>query len=45
VNSSLNAEYFEVSHVSYATAKFKISEAVGKEKTFYLEVQPIQLKE
>lgn len=45
VNTSLNAEYFEVSHLSYATAKFKISEAVGKEKTFYLEIQPIQLKE
>ena len=45
VNTSLNAEYFEVSHVSYATAKFKISEAVGKDKTFYLDIQPIQLKE
>jgi len=45
VNTSLNAEYFEVSHLSYATKKFKISEAVGKEQTFYLEIQPIQLKE
>ena len=45
VNTSLNAEYFEVSHISYATTKFKISEAVGKEKTFYLEPQPIQLSE
>ncbi len=45
VDTSLNAEYFEVSHLSYATAKFKISEGVGKEKTFYLEIQPIQLKE
>ncbi len=45
VNTSLNAEYFEVSHVSYTTAKFKISEAVGKDKTFYLDLQPIQLKE
>jgi hypothetical protein len=45
VDSSLHAEYFEVSHLSYATAKFKISEAVGKEQTFYLEVQPVQLKE
>lgn len=45
VNTALNAEYFEVSHVSYATAKFKISDAVGKDKTFYLEIQPIQLKE
>ena len=45
VNTTLNAEYFEVSHISYATAKFKISDAVGKEKTFYLDLQPIQLKE
>jgi hypothetical protein len=45
VNTSLNAEYFEVSHLSYATTKFKISEAVGKENTFYLEIQPIHLKE
>jgi len=45
VNTSLNAEYFEVSHLSYTTAKYKISEAVGKENTFYLEIQPVQLKE
>jgi hypothetical protein len=45
VNTSLNAEYFEVSHVSYATVQFRISEAAGKDKTFYLEVKPIQLKE
>ncbi len=45
VNTSLNAEYFEVSHVSYATTKFKISDAVGKDKTFFLDMKPIQLKE
>ncbi len=45
ISTSLNAEFFEVSHMSYATAKFKISEAIGKEKTFYLDIQPIQLKE
>ena len=45
VNTSLNAEYFEVSHMSYATAKFRISETVGNEKTYYLDIQPIQLKE
>ena len=45
MNTSLNAEYFEVSHLSYATAKFKISEAIGKEKTFYLEIQPVHLNE
>ena len=45
VDTSLGAKYFEVSHLSYATAKFKISEAIGKEKIFYLEIQPVQLKE
>jgi hypothetical protein len=45
VDASLHAEYFEVSHLSYATAKFMIAEAVGQEKTFYLEIQPVQLKE
>ena len=45
VNTSLGAEYFEVSHLSYATAKFKISEATGKEKTYNLEIQPVLLKE
>jgi len=45
VYTSLDAEYFEVSHLSYKTAQFKISEAAGKENTFYLEIQPIQLKE
>jgi hypothetical protein len=34
VNASIDAEFFEVSHLSYATAKFKISEAVGKGKIF-----------
>jgi hypothetical protein len=45
VDASLHAEYFEVSHLSYATAKFKISEAAGKETTFYLDLLPVQLKE
>jgi hypothetical protein len=45
VSTSVNAEFFEVSHVSYATTQFKISDAVGKDKTFYLDVKPIQLKE
>ena len=31
ISKSINAEYFEVSHLSYATAKFKVSEALGKE--------------
>jgi hypothetical protein len=45
VNKSLNAEYFEVSHLSYATTRFRISEATEKDKTYYLEVRPVQLRE
>ncbi|MEI7662830.1 MAG: carboxypeptidase-like regulatory domain-containing protein [Bacteroidota bacterium] len=45
VNNSLHAEYFEVSHMSYATAKYKISDAVGKDQAYYLDLQPIMLKE
>jgi hypothetical protein len=45
VNTSTNAEYFEVSHLSYQTAQFKISDAVGKENAYFLEIQPVQLKE
>ena len=45
VNASLKAEYFEVSHLGYATAKFKISEAADKEKSYYLDVQPVKLQE
>jgi len=45
IAKSINAEYFEVSHLSYANAKFKISESLGKEKTFYLDPQYLMLKE
>jgi hypothetical protein len=45
VNKSLKAEEFEVSHLSYTTTKFKISESLGKDKTFYLEPQILMLKE
>lgn len=45
VSKSSNVDVFEVSHLSYATARFKISESLGKEKTFYLEPQAIMLKE
>ena len=45
VNPSLKAEYFQVSHLSYATTQFKINEANEKEKTYYLDYQPITLKE
>ena len=45
VSSSANAGYFEISHLGYATAEFKISEAAGSDKTYYLEIQPIKLQE
>jgi hypothetical protein len=45
INKGINAENFEVSHLSYATTTFKISESLGKNKTFYLEPQLIMLKE
>jgi hypothetical protein len=45
INKTIAAEFFEVSHLSYATTKFKISESLGKEKTFYLEPHFIMLKE
>ncbi len=45
VDKSLNIDVFEVAHLSYATTKFKISEAVGKEKSFYLEPKILMLSE
>jgi len=45
VSKSSNVDFFEVSHLSYATKKFEISESLDKEKTFYLEPQAIMLKE
>ena len=45
INKGINADNFEVSHLSYATTTFKISESLGKNKTFYLEPQLIMLKE
>jgi hypothetical protein len=45
VSKASNIDVFEVSHLSYATKQFKISESLGKEKTFYLEPQYIMLKE
>ncbi len=45
INTSLNAEYFEVSHLSYATKQFKISEAAGNSQVFLLDIQPVMLKE
>ena len=45
IDKSLNIDVFEVAHLSYATAKFKISEALSKEKTFYLEPKILMLSE
>lgn len=45
VSKASNIDVFEVSHLSYATKQFKISESLGKEKTFYLETQYIMLNE
>ena len=45
INKGINADNFEVSHLSYATTTFKVSESLGKNKTFYLEPQLIMLKE
>jgi hypothetical protein len=43
VSKASNIDVFEVSHLSYATKQFKISEIIGKEKTLYLEPQYIML--
>ena len=45
VSASLQAGFFEVSHLGYATKRFSIGESTGEGKTFYLDLQPIQLKE
>ncbi|MDO9257212.1 MAG: carboxypeptidase-like regulatory domain-containing protein [Bacteroidales bacterium] len=45
VSKASTIDVFEVSHLSYATTKFKISESLGKEKAFFLEPQAIMLKE
>jgi len=45
VDKSLNIDVFEVAHLSYTTKKFKISESIGKDKTFFLEPQVLMLKE
>ena len=45
ISKSVNAEYFEVSHLSYTTTKFKVSEYSGKDKTLLIEPQTLMLKE
>jgi len=43
VSKAANVDVFEVSHLSYTTTRFKISESLGKEKTLFLEPQYIML--
>jgi len=45
ISAKVQAEYIEVSHLSYLTTRFKISESSGKHMTFLLEFQPVQLME
>jgi hypothetical protein len=45
IDLSVPAEFFEVSHLSYKTARFKVSDAIGSEMIYYLEIQPVNLKE
>jgi len=43
VSKASNIDVFEISHLSYSTKQFKISEIIGKEKILYLEPQSIML--
>jgi hypothetical protein len=45
VDTSLHAESFQISHLSYKTKTVRISDATGDQKTYLLETQTIQLKE
>jgi len=45
VSKASKIDVFEVSHLSYTTTKFKISESIGKERDFYIEPQVIMLTE
>ncbi|MFA5971468.1 MAG: carboxypeptidase-like regulatory domain-containing protein [Lentimicrobiaceae bacterium] len=45
VSKASNIDVFEVSHLSYTTTKFKISESIGKARVFYIEPQYIMLTE
>lgn len=45
IDAALQAEYFEVSHLSYATTRFEVPADGEKEKTYFLEIKPVQLKE
>jgi hypothetical protein len=45
VDKALQASYFEISHLSYQTKRYEILQASGKENTYYLEIEPVELKE
>lgn len=45
IDPTLHLEAFEVSHLSYETARFNIQEYAGKESTFLLRIKPILLDE
>lgn len=45
VDKSFAGKMFEVSHLSYATTSFELTENKGKDKIYYLEQQPLMLKE
>jgi hypothetical protein len=45
VDSSLSGEYLEISHLSYATKRYRISDLAGKESVIFLEIRPVLLKE
>jgi hypothetical protein len=43
IGKSYKASVFEVSHLSFATKQFKISESAGNDKTYFLEPQVVML--
>jgi hypothetical protein len=45
VDTSLHAESFQISHLSYKSKTVRIIDAIGKMKIYQLETQAIQLKE
>lgn len=45
ISSKINSEYFELSHLSYATSQYRIKEATGEAKVYFLDVLPVELKE
>ena len=43
IGKSYKVSVFEISHLSYATTQFKISESVGNDKTYFLVPQAVML--